>query len=126
MLEIDSRSLALGLAGLILVFLLTLPTSIGIASHFREAKQKFAGYEDQDGAASEESMAEYSAKIPKILLSIFTVFGLFTAIALAVLGTLNQEADRMFVENWLNVGQWVRTRDDKLILCADKTYSFSS
>jgi hypothetical protein len=126
MLETDSRSLALGLAGLVLVFLLTLPTSIGIASHFREAKQKSAGYKDQDGVASEESMAEYSAKIPKILLSIFTVFGLFTAIALAVLGTLNQEADRMFVENWLNVGEWVRTRDDELILYADKTYSFSS
>ena len=113
MLENDSRSLASGVAGLALVLLLTFPSSIGIGSHFRESKQKSTVYEDKDGVASEESMAEYTAKIPKILLSIFSILGLFTAIALAVLGTLNQDANRMFVENWLNVGEWVHTRESR-------------
>ena len=115
MLENDSRSLASAAAGLLLVLLLTFPSSIAIASHFRETKQKSTSiYEDKDGIASEESMAEYSAKIPKILLSLFAILGLSTAIALAILGTLNQDADRMSIENWLLVGQWVCPPKKKL------------
>jgi hypothetical protein len=111
MLEYDSRSLAAGAGGLALILLLTLPSVSAVASHFRETKSKFQVYEDKDGIASEESMAAYSAKTPKILLTIFAVFGLLTATSLAVLGTLNRDHDFTFIQNWLNVAQWVRTRD---------------
>lgn len=111
MLEYDSRSLASGAAALSLVALLTLPSVIGVLSHFREPKSKPALYEDKDGVASEKSMADYKATYPKILLSISTVLGFAAAVSLAVLGTLDRDLDPMFLENWLNAGQWVCTRE---------------
>lgn len=105
--ELHSRSFAVGLAGLVLVFLLTLPSLIGIVAHFREPKTKSTIYEDEDGVATEESMAGYSTLVPKLLLSILTALGLLTAIALGILATVNVDEDPMCVENWLNVAQWV-------------------
>ncbi|KUJ23669.1 putative ABC bile acid transporter [Mollisia scopiformis] len=105
MLENDSRSLVAGVTALVLVLLLTLPSLIGIASHLREPKPKSTKYEDKDGVATEKSVAEYSAKIPKISLGIFTVTGLSLSIALAVLGLVGQD-DGLFIENWINVAQW--------------------
>ena len=104
MLENDSRSLVAGVAGLACVFLLTIPSISGGASHLRESKPQPNIYEDKDGVATEKSVAEYSTKIPKIFLSIFVFLGLGTSIALAVLETL---AGIDVVESWLNVGQWV-------------------
>jgi hypothetical protein len=110
MLENDSRSLVSGAAGLVLVFLLTLPSLASAASHLRESKPKSKSksniYEDKDGIATENSVTEYSARIPKIFLSVFATFGLGTSIALAVLDTL---ARSDALESWLNFAQWVRT-----------------
>jgi hypothetical protein len=114
MLEYDSRSLAAGASALALVLLFTVPSVLAIASHFRETQSKPEIYEDKDGVASEESMAAYSAKAPKILISIFTTLGLSTAISLAVLSTLNRDHDFTFIQNWVNVAQWVSTRDETL------------
>jgi hypothetical protein len=104
MLENDSRSLVAGVAGLALVFLLTIPSLAGVTSHLRESKPRSGVYKDEDGVATEKSIAEYSAKIPKILLSVFAVLGLVTSIALAVLETL---AGVDVIVGWVNVGQWV-------------------
>lgn len=110
MLENISRSLVSGIAGSVLVLLLTFPSIFGIASHFWAPKTKSdAVYEDKDGVATKESEAAYSAKIPKTLLSIFSVSGLAISIVLAVLGTLNDDA--FFIESWLNAAQWVNSRD---------------
>lgn len=111
MLEYDSRSLASGVASLVLAGILSLPSLIGVVSHFREPKTKPALYEDKDGVASEESMAEYTATYPKVLLSLFTVLGFASAVSLAVLSTLDREVDPMFLENWLSAGEWVCTRE---------------
>jgi hypothetical protein len=111
MLEYDSRSLASCAGGLALVFLLTFPSVFAITSHFRKSKPKSEIYEDKDGIASEESMTAYSAKTPKIILSIFTVAGLLTSISLGVSGTLNRDHDSMLIQNWLIAAQWVSTSD---------------
>lgn len=113
MLEYDSRSLAVGAAGLALVLLLTFPSLFAIISHFRETKSKPEIYQDKDGIASEESMAAYSAKTPKIVLSLVTVAGFLIAIYLAILGTLNRDHDSTFILSWLKLAQWVRPRDDR-------------
>jgi hypothetical protein len=107
MLEYDSRSLTSGAASLLVVTLLTLPALVAVRSHVCEPKSKPALYEDKDGVASEKSMAEYTAKYPKILLLIFTLLGFATAVSLAVLGTLDRDLDPMFLENWLSAAQWV-------------------
>lgn len=106
MLENDSRPLVAGVAGLAVVFLLTIPSLAGIASHLRESKPPSKIYEDEDGIATEKSVAEYSTKIPKALLAVFSILGLGTALALAVLETL---AGIDVTASWVNVGQWVRT-----------------
>ncbi len=105
MLENDSRSLASGAAGLALVFLLTLPSVASAASHLRASKPKSNIYEDKDGIATEKSVAEFSAKTPKIFLSVFTTLGLGSSIALAALETI---AGSRVLDSWLNVAQWVR------------------
>jgi hypothetical protein len=120
MLEDDSRSLVAGITSLALVLLLTLPSIFYVVSHLRDSKPKPDIYEDQDGVSTEKSMAEYSAKLPKFLLGIFAIAGLGTSICLAILDTLRD--DSMFLENWLNVSQWVSPRD-MVKLNAD-TFSF--
>ena len=107
MLDYGSNSLAAAAASLLLTALFTTPALIGVLSHFREPKSKPAIYEDEDGAASEESMAAYTVTYPKILLSIFAVLGFASAISLAVLGTLDRSLDHLFLENWFTAGQWV-------------------
>lgn len=112
MLENDSRSLVAGVAALVLVLLLTLPSLIGVASHLRDPKPKSNVYEDKDGVASEKSVAKYSAKIPKLSLGFFTISGLSLSIALAVLGMVG-ESDGLLIEDWINVAQWVSSRDSR-------------
>lgn len=109
MLENDSRSLASGGAGSIVVLLLSIPSLYATASHLlgrRKIPSKSGTYEDKDGVATEESVKAYSAKIPKTLLTIFTTAGFLISIASAVLGTLKNN-DGMLIENWLNTAQWV-------------------
>ncbi|CZT44803.1 related to multidrug transporter (yeast bile transporter) [Rhynchosporium secalis] len=105
MLENISTSLAAGSISLILIGLLTTPSVINIASHLRQPKSISEIYEDKDGVATERSVGEYSAKIPKTFLGIFTISGLASSIALAVLSTIGEEDD-LFLENWFNVAQW--------------------
>lgn len=117
-----ARAFAANIAVLVLVFLLTVPSVLAIQSHFRHKKSKPRLYEDKDGVSTAESMAAYSAKTPKIVLIIFTIAGFAIATSLAVLSTLNQNENGLFVHNWLNVAQWVIiTRKEKLhmtlILC---------
>ena len=107
MLEDDTRAFAAAAASLVLVALLTFPSVIAFVSHFRAPNPKSTLYEDKDGVATEESVAEYTAKVPKILFSLFTIVGLSTSIALAALSTLNRDLDPMLIENWVNVAQWV-------------------
>ncbi|KAH9224216.1 P-loop containing nucleoside triphosphate hydrolase protein [Leptodontidium sp. 2 PMI_412] len=126
MLENISTSLAAGSSGLVLVALLTSPSIINIASHLRGPKSISDIYEDKDGVATEQSVEEYSAKIPKAFLGIFTVAGLATSIALAVLGSI-EGWDWMFVENWLNVAQWslILIQATGIILIRDYVKSYT-
>jgi hypothetical protein len=110
LLDSHSACLAAGAAGLVLLVLLTVPALLATVSHFREAQSKASLiYEDKDGVASEESMAAYSAKVPKIIISILSVLGFSTGTAVAVLGTLHQHRDIALLPDWLNVAQWVCT-----------------
>ncbi|KAL2060542.1 hypothetical protein VTL71DRAFT_9183 [Oculimacula yallundae] len=126
MLENISTSLAAGSSSLVLVALLTSPSVINIASHLRAPKAISEIYEDKDGVATEKSVEEYSAKIPKAFLGIFTISGLATSIALAVLRTIEGK-DGMFLENWLNVAQWslVLVQATSIILIRDSVKSYT-
>ncbi|KAF8846826.1 P-loop containing nucleoside triphosphate hydrolase protein [Acephala macrosclerotiorum] len=106
MIDHDPISLAVGAAGLGVIFLSTIPSAIGLISHLRSSKVKSKIYEDKDGVATEEAVTVYSNKLPKIFIFVFTNLGFLAALALAVLGTLHRTKDGFFLENWLNVGAW--------------------
>ncbi|TVY89179.1 ATP-dependent bile acid permease, partial [Lachnellula willkommii] len=101
----QSESLVSGVVGTALIFLLTSPSVFAIISHLRAPKANAEIYKDKDGAATPESMAKYSAKIPKILLVVLVVLGFLTSTALAVLATLGHRSPTV-VEDWLNAAQW--------------------
>ncbi|TAQ84026.1 hypothetical protein B7494_g7650 [Chlorociboria aeruginascens] len=101
----DWRSIAAGAVGTTLILILTFPSLMSILSHFRAHTSKSELYQDRDGVATEGSTAAFTAKLPKTVLSIFTVLGLGTSIALAVIGTVNP-GDGMILESWLNSVQW--------------------
>ncbi|OKL56526.1 hypothetical protein UA08_08261 [Talaromyces atroroseus] len=102
----NAKALAAGIAVLALGLFLSVPSVTAIAFHYRQPKPKPSLYEDKDGVASEESMAAYSAKTPKIILSVFTMVGFAAATFLAVVTTLHRNDYAIFVQNWLNVAQW--------------------
>ena len=104
-------STAAGGAALIVIAILTIPAIIDHVARLREKKEKACLYEDDDGIATEESIANYSTVVPKVLLGIFTTLGLLTAIALAVLAIVHQNKTLVKVEDLLNVAAWVRVRD---------------
>ncbi|KAK2623627.1 hypothetical protein QTJ16_006808 [Diplocarpon rosae] len=121
-----STSLAAGISSLAVVALLTSPAVVTIRSHLRSprpAAEKV--YEDSDGVATDKSVADYSAQIPKILLAGFAIGGLGTAVALAVLTSVNGWEG--FVENWLVVVEWslILLQTAAIILIKDSIKSFS-
>lgn len=106
MIGVLKDSTAAGGAALLAVAFLTIPAIRDHVVRLREKKEKASVYEDDDGVASEESMAKYSTTVAKVLLAIFTTLGLLTAIALAVLATVHHDEISAKVENWLNVASW--------------------
>ena len=121
----DSKSFTASVVGLVLVSFLTLPSIVRSISHLRASKSENAIYEDKDGIATEKSMREFSAKTPKILISLFSVAGLLASIALAILDTIH-EVDGLFVENWCNAAAWVSPGDAVLIMLISPRYFFWS
>jgi uncharacterized membrane protein len=106
MLENYSTSLVSSSAATILVLSLTIPSVFLIFSRLRESEINSNTYEDRDGVATVESVSTFSTKAPKIRLVVLATIGFAASVALAVLGTLND--DGMFIENWLNAAQWVK------------------
>ena len=63
-------------------------------------------YEDEDGAATEESQEKYSTIVPRILILTSSVVGLLVSIAASVLSTVHP-GRALFVEGWITFGAWV-------------------
>jgi hypothetical protein len=107
MIDRDQKSLAVGVAGFGVIFLSTLPSAVCHISHLRSSKAESDIYKDKDGIATEEAVAAYSNKLPKIFIFVLTNLGFLVSLALAVLGALHLTNDGFFLENWFNVGAWV-------------------
>ncbi|KAI6711688.1 hypothetical protein JHW43_005753 [Diplocarpon mali] len=126
MFEPVSTSLAGGISSLAVVGLLTSPTVFAITSHLRSPRPASINvYEDSDGIATEKSVADFSTKIPKILLAGFVIGGLGTAVALAVLAVVSGAEG--FIENWLVVADWslILLQTAGVVLINDSVKSFS-
>lgn len=97
---------ALAVAGLCSV-----PSVASLVTRARRRGPKRDIYADADGTATQESMAAYSAKVPKILVLLFAATGCGLAIALAV---LPGGVEGVPLATWLGVGAWVCTRAQAL------------
>ncbi len=104
-----SISLACGIAGLVLVLISTFSSLYLVASTAFKSKQPNSEkiYQDEDGVATEESIAKYSTTRTKIVICVLSLLGLGISIALAVLGTLNLSNDGFLIQDWLNAASWV-------------------
>ena len=102
----------LSLATFILDFLLTLPAfySISRCVYFGRKDQKnisIAGpYEDEDGVATDEAKATYSATVPKYLALASTLLGFAVNIITSVY-TVIQPKTPSHLEHWFTFGSWV-------------------
>jgi ABC-type lipoprotein release transport system permease subunit len=95
--------------GLGIVSTLTLPAIVHLVKQIRNRAPKTDGYEDEDGKSSQEAINAFSTKLPKASILLFSVIGLCTSIAIAILSTLSPrgQGDGLLLENWLVVPGWV-------------------
>lgn len=63
-------------------------------------------YEDEDGAATEESQKRFSSIIPRSLSVTGSIIGCLLSIAESVLRTLDSRRS-LFIESWLVFASWV-------------------
>lgn len=104
----QTQTIVVGAVSLALVAVLTVPAVVAVASNFRRKTKATAElYKDKDGTASEESMAAYSAKIPKTALSVFAIVGFAISTSSAITTTVKQNEVFSLVQSWLNFAQWV-------------------
>lgn len=64
-------------------------------------------YEDEDGTATAETQQAYSVKTQKRSLLLLAVINLSLTIALAILGTLNDDATIFLIRRWMSAVLWV-------------------
>jgi hypothetical protein len=113
---------------LIVVFILTIPTFLNILGDVRSkfrAKECDDGhrtYEDEDGAATEESQKEHSNAIPKYFTLASSVIGFLASATTAVITSVTS-TNAIYLNNWLLFGSWVDKRPSnyKGLLTADQS-----
>lgn len=105
-----TTSVAISIACLVVVALLSFPSANQFLARLRAKKNQYHDlselYTDEDGVATEESQAAYSDLIPRLLLIIISVVASLDALATAVL-TTTRPNHSLIVEQWLQLATWV-------------------
>lgn len=100
-------------ASFVLLALFTIPSLWRLTKRTRRVKatNEPALYEDEDGAATEESQALYSTKYQFASIFVLLGLGLATSLGLAIVATVRkdqfQSSDLMLVQLWLLFPSWV-------------------
>ena len=108
----SSPSTIASLTALVLTFSFTTPTLLGIYNRPRSRSQVkvyddvHGLYEDEDGAATEETQKEFSVAIPTYLALSSALIGCLAAVTNAVITTVPRIAS-LGVESWVILGSWV-------------------
>ncbi|KAL9107927.1 MAG: hypothetical protein Q9227_007249 [Pyrenula ochraceoflavens] len=107
----SAASLAVGIVGLALVTLTTLPVVRRLARRFSKSHSLdyfplTDKYEDNDGEASEESASAYSAQLQRILLGLIGAVGTIFSFITAVSATSSSKV-RLPIEQWLTFVTWI-------------------
>jgi hypothetical protein len=101
-----------GAIGLGLIVLCTVVSTVILGSSLLKIKKTGLPlvYEDKDGASTQNLTAKFSSKLPKTVITLSSLLGLATSVAIAVLSTLDIAEDGLFLEDWLNAAAWVRAK----------------
>jgi hypothetical protein len=100
----DDSMVAAVATGLGIVGLVSIPAVFTVMLQLTTRQPRQDSYQDADGKATPESLAAYSAKLPKTLIVLFAALACSTGVATAVLTTLTIGQDTLFLENWLGAG----------------------
>lgn len=104
-------SLLVGIAGVVLLMLVALPATKSLANRLRLQKKSSAGqlYQDEDGAATEESTKAFTDTIQRCSIAALSLGGLLASLSLAVLGTDGTRSPHQpgASEQWLHFAVWV-------------------
>ena len=110
--QYSTPSTIASLITLVLTFSFTTPTLLRIYDRLR-SRSKVNGYddvhklyEDEDGAATEETQKEFSAALPTYLALSSALIGCLASIINAVITTVPPIAG-LSVESWIVLGSWV-------------------
>lgn len=107
-----STSVAISIACLALVAVLSVPAFGHCVTRLRSKTKQYNSllpdrYEDEDGAATDESQEAYSDLFPRLLLILISVVASAVALATAILTTTRSHLP-LSLEQWLQFSTWVR------------------
>lgn len=111
MIEKQTASLLIGTTGLIAVALCTISGLLALSARLsiRNRVGQIAlqdVYQDQDGAATEESTQKFSQKFHCVSLICLSITGLLVSLAQSILSIISEDQSRM-IEPWLQFSIWV-------------------
>ena len=105
-----TTSLAIAIAALVLVALLTIPAGTGFYQRLIATKKQdleFTDkYEDADGVATEESEAAFTTRIQRIFSLLTALVGFAVSLVSAILATLRADV-QLPAESWLQFAAWI-------------------
>lgn len=108
----EIASLVTGAVGCFVIVLLSYTSLLRIVKNVSRPDRQGDGetpelYEDEDGAATEETQNAFSDKLPRVMVAVTTGLGLLISLALAVFGAVRPHGS-LSVEAWISFGAWVR------------------
>ncbi|QSZ34680.1 hypothetical protein DSL72_007534 [Monilinia vaccinii-corymbosi] len=117
--RMDSHINELSYAAPALIALFTIPTAWRFVKNFKKPRSTHHEvlYEDKDGVATEESMAQYSTKLQFVIIFTSLVVGLLVSFGLAVFATVEKNqgfSDRCLAQLWLLFLSWARQGFDAI------------
>jgi multidrug efflux pump subunit AcrB len=113
-----STSVAISIACLAVVAVLSAPAAGQLFTRIRARKKQYAQlskrYEDKDGVATEESEQAYSDVIPRLILILISIVACGVALTTAILTTTRSHLP-LSLEQWLQFATWVRTATQSFV-----------
>jgi hypothetical protein len=109
MISVQTGSLLIGCAGLVLVAFSSIPAVCSITQRFTLRRQRASSqglYQDEDGCATAESAQAFSNKFQQGSIAVLSTLGSLLALVQAMMITVNHP-ERLLIEHWLYFGIWV-------------------
>ncbi|KAK2736230.1 hypothetical protein FQN57_000828 [Myotisia sp. PD_48] len=111
MLAKEPLTLVVGIITILFVTLISIPagrTIVARCYHPKRSLYQSLGplYQDQDGSATEESSDAFSDRFQRSAISLLSLLGLLTSLAIAVLATATPASHLSVPEQWMTFAVW--------------------